>query len=51
MFRKILVPLDGSSLAEKALPFAEEEARAHRASLVLLRVVHPNFFDKFAQPC
>ncbi len=46
MFRKILVPLDGSSLAEKALPFAEEEARAHRASLVLLRVVHPNFFDK-----
>ena len=45
MFRKILVPLDGSSLAEKALPVAEEEAEAHGASLVLLRVVHPNFFD------
>ena len=46
MFRKILVPLDGSSLAEKALPVAEEEAKAHGASIVLLRVVHPNFFDK-----
>ena len=46
MFRKILVPLDGSSLAEKALPVAEEEAKAHGASIMLLRVVHPNFFDK-----
>ena len=46
MFRKILVPLDGSSLAEKALPVAEEEAKAYGASIVLLRVVHPNFFDK-----
>ncbi len=32
MFKKILVPLDGSSLAEKALPVAEEEAKAHGAS-------------------
>ena len=46
MFRKILVPLDGSSLAEKALPVAEEEAKAHGASIVLLQVVHPKFFDK-----
>ena len=46
MFRKILVPLDGSSLAEEALPVAEEEAKAHGASILLLRVVHPNTFDK-----
>ncbi|MFQ6672953.1 MAG: universal stress protein, partial [Candidatus Tectimicrobiota bacterium] len=31
MVKKILVPLDGSSLAEKALPFAKEEAKAHGA--------------------
>ncbi len=39
MYKKILVPLDGSALAEKVLTFAEEEAKAHGASLVLLRVV------------
>ncbi len=46
MFRKILLPLDGSSLAEKVLPVAEDEAKVHGASIVLLRVVHPNFFDE-----
>ena len=46
MFRKILVPLDGSSLAEEALPVAEEEAKAHGASVFLLQVVHTHFFDK-----
>ena len=35
--RTILVPLDGSSLAERALPFAEVLARAGGARLVLLR--------------
>lgn len=45
MYKRILVPLDGSELAEKALPFATAEAKAHGASLVLLRVVHPVFFD------
>jgi nucleotide-binding universal stress UspA family protein len=46
MFRKILVPLDGSKLAEKVLPFAAREAKAHGASLILLRVVHPFFLEE-----
>ncbi len=36
-FRTILVPLDGSPLAEQALPVALELARLARASLVLVR--------------
>ena len=39
MFRRILVPLDGSELAEKVLPLAEAEASDHGATLVLFRVV------------
>jgi nucleotide-binding universal stress UspA family protein len=39
MFQRILVPLDGSSLAEQALPIAARIARASGASLVLLRVL------------
>ncbi len=35
--RTILVPLDGSTLAERALPFAEVLARASGARLVLPR--------------
>lgn len=46
MVKKILVPLDGSSLAERALTFAENEAKAHGAILVLLRVINPNFFEE-----
>lgn len=46
MFKKILVPLDGSKLAEKALPFASETAQAHGAALVLLRVIHPIYFEE-----
>ncbi len=38
MFRKILVPLDGSTLAEQALPHAEAIANAEHAELVILRV-------------
>ncbi len=41
MFKKILVCLDGSKLAEQVLPYAIEEARRFDAKLVLLRVVHP----------
>jgi nucleotide-binding universal stress UspA family protein len=41
MYCRILVPLDGSEIAEKVLPFAAEEARCHEASIVLLRVVAP----------
>lgn len=38
-FRTILVPLDGSPLAEHALPVAMELARLARAGLTLVRVV------------
>jgi nucleotide-binding universal stress UspA family protein len=39
MFKRIVVPLDGSSLAEQALPIAAQVARATGASLILLRVL------------
>jgi nucleotide-binding universal stress UspA family protein len=39
MFRRILVPLDGSELAEHALPVAARLARASGGSIALLRVV------------
>ncbi len=38
MFKKILVPLDGSDLAGKVLPQAADLARAYNAQLVLLTV-------------
>ena len=41
MFRRILVPLDGSSRAEHAIPVAAQMAHAQHGSLVLLRVVTP----------
>jgi nucleotide-binding universal stress UspA family protein len=37
MFNKIVVPLDGSVLAEKALPYAAQLARIFEAEIVLLR--------------
>lgn len=39
MSHTILVPLDGSKLAERALPFAEVMAKANLARILLLRVV------------
>lgn len=39
MFKKILVCLDGSELAEQILPYARREALAFEAELVLLQVV------------
>lgn len=41
MFKRILVPLDGSSRAERALPVAARLARASGGSMVLLQVVNP----------
>jgi nucleotide-binding universal stress UspA family protein len=41
MFTRILVPLDGSSLAEGAIPHAELFARIFGASIYLLRVLEP----------
>lgn len=44
-FRKILVPLDGSTLAEQALPHAETVALQAQAELILFRVV-PHVTDE-----
>jgi nucleotide-binding universal stress UspA family protein len=41
MFKRILVPLDGSEVAEGVLPFVKAEASAHGATVVIMRVVAP----------
>jgi nucleotide-binding universal stress UspA family protein len=38
MYKKILVPLDGSELAEAVLPHAEALAKSEGAEIVILRV-------------
>lgn len=40
MYKKILVPLDGSELAEKALPHAVALAKGTGAEVTLLTVIH-----------
>lgn len=42
MFNRILVPLDGSALAEGALAHAEQFARAYTANIILLQVMDPS---------
>ncbi|MBI3949809.1 MAG: universal stress protein [Acidobacteria bacterium] len=42
MFKKILVPLDGSALAEEALPYAEDMARTRQSEIFLFRVAMTN---------
>jgi nucleotide-binding universal stress UspA family protein len=44
MYRTILVPLDGSFLAERALSHAQFLAKTTRARIALLRVVEPRPF-------
>src|SRR5579864_9101371 len=41
MFKRILVPLDGSKRAERAIPVAARIAHTSSASLTLLQVVPP----------
>lgn len=41
LFKKILLPLDGSALAEEALPYAIAQAQQFGAQLILLKVVPP----------
>ena len=41
MLKKIIVPLDGSKLAEKALTYAEELAWKFESSLILVQVSQP----------
>src|SRR5690348_7235793 len=39
MYRTLIVPLDGSELAERALPYAAGLARSSNGRLILVRVV------------
>jgi nucleotide-binding universal stress UspA family protein len=39
MFGKILVPLDGSEMAEAVLPYVEDMAKCYSAEVILLQVV------------
>ena len=41
MFRRILVTLDGSAIAEQALPVAANHAKNFHSNLYLLRVINP----------
>ena len=41
MFKRMLVPLDGSELAEQAIPVAARLARANGGTIVFVRVVLP----------
>jgi nucleotide-binding universal stress UspA family protein len=49
MFQRILVPLDGSTRAESALPVAARLAKASGGSVILLHVLQrsasPDFFS------
>ena len=44
---RILVSLDGSTLAEAVMPVAEALAREHEAELLLLRVIDPDVSPTF----
>ncbi len=41
IYRRILLPLDGSALAEKAVPHALAQAEQFQAELILLKVLQP----------
>jgi len=43
MFQRILVPLDGSKRAERTIPIALRLARSNGGTIILLRVVNPNW--------
>jgi nucleotide-binding universal stress UspA family protein len=48
MYRKILVPLDGSTAAEKVLPHVLDLARTHNAEIVLFQVPLYAYADETA---
>jgi nucleotide-binding universal stress UspA family protein len=41
MYKRVLLPLDGSPLAEQAMPHAIAQASHSQAELILLRVIEP----------
>jgi len=50
MFNRILVPLDGSTLAERAIPHAEQFARIFGSTIVLLQVLDPASYHENPNP-
>ena len=44
MYKKILVPLDGSDRAEAILPHVEELAKRYGSQIVFMRVVEGDYF-------
>lgn len=50
MFTRILVPLDGSLLAEQAIPHAEQFALIFGATIVLLHILEPISHQKKPEP-
>lgn len=47
-YKKILVPLDGSTLAAQALPHALALVELHQAEIILFRVIHePHFVAEY----
>ncbi|MFZ3071606.1 MAG: universal stress protein [Anaerolineaceae bacterium] len=50
MFEKILLPLDGSALAERSIPHAIEFARIFKSKILLLRVLEPVISEECSQP-
>ncbi|HTM08703.1 MAG TPA: universal stress protein [Verrucomicrobiae bacterium] len=50
MYAKIIVPLDGSSIAEGILPYARTFAKACNAPVELLHVITPEVIDVLSDP-
>lgn len=50
MFNRILVPLDGSPLAERAIPHALEFARIYNSNIIFLQVLDPTSFHENPNP-
>ena len=50
MYKRIIVPLDGSELAEGVLPYARSLARALELPVTLLQVIDPDVVSAFTNP-
>lgn len=46
LFQQILVPLDGTELAEKTLPYAKSIAKSKKSNIILFAVSLPIFVDR-----
>src|SRR4030067_3840133 len=50
MFKKALVPLDGSKAAEAIIPYASYLAKGFNIPVVLMTAVSPHAFDELGAP-